>query len=157
MRRYWLPGFPESDLSREDRALAQEITLGVLRWQGLLDYFYRAVLRAPDCAFDSPVLIALRIGLYQLRHLTRVPQSAAVNESVNLVRRARVASAASWVNAVLRQAARRLDDIPAPETSTRWSAIRLSCPIRAGCSSVGNQPSESRKRGSLPLLITPRP
>jgi len=120
----------QSDLSREDRALAQEIILGVLRWQGLLDYLIERYSGRSIARLDSPVLIALRIGLYQLRHLTRVPQSAAVNESVNLVRRARVASAAPLVNAVLRQAARRLDDIPAPETTDplERDSIELSHP-----------------------------
>lgn len=100
----------ESDFSREDRALAQEIVLGVLRWQQSLDHFIERYSERSVASLDLPVLIALRVGLYQLRHLTRVPQSAAVNQSVNLVKRARVASAASMVNAVLRQAAKRLDE-----------------------------------------------
>jgi 16S rRNA (cytosine967-C5)-methyltransferase len=106
-----LAGLSESDVSREDRALAQEIVLGVLRWQGTLDYFIERYSERPVTRLDLPVLIALRIGLYQLRHLSRIPQSAAVNESVNLVKRARTASAGSLVNAVLRKAARHLDDI----------------------------------------------
>lgn len=100
----------ESDLSREDRALAQDIVLGVLRWQRSLDYFIGCYSERPIGRFDLSVLIALRIGLYQLRYLTRVPQSAAVNESVNLVKRARAASAGGLVNAVLRKAASSLAD-----------------------------------------------
>src|SRR2546428_1373999 len=70
----------ESEMSREDRALAQEIVLGVLRWQRALDYFIeRETGRAAE-RFDLPVLIALRIGLYQIRYLDRVPRRAAVNE-----------------------------------------------------------------------------
>jgi 16S rRNA (cytosine967-C5)-methyltransferase len=101
---------PESDLSREDRALAQEIVLGVLRWQRSLDYFVERYSARPSDRFDLPVLIALRIGIYQLRHLTRIPQSAAVNESVNMVKRARTASAGGLVNAVLRKAAAKLGE-----------------------------------------------
>lgn len=100
----------ESDLSREDRGLAQEIVLGVLRWQRSLDYFIELYSERPIARFDLSVLIALRIGLYQLRYLTRVPQSAAVNESVNLVKRARAASAGGLVNALLRKAAGNLAD-----------------------------------------------
>ncbi|HXG93861.1 MAG TPA: 16S rRNA (cytosine(967)-C(5))-methyltransferase RsmB [Blastocatellia bacterium] len=100
----------ESNLSREDRALAQEIALGVLRWQRALDYFIELYSNRSIERIDLSVLIALRMGLYQLRHLTRIPQSAAVNESVNLVKRVRVASAARMVNAVLRNAARNLSD-----------------------------------------------
>ncbi|MEK6325685.1 MAG: 16S rRNA (cytosine(967)-C(5))-methyltransferase RsmB [Acidobacteriota bacterium] len=98
----------EPNLSREDRALAQEIVLGVLRWQRSLDYFIERYSGRPINRFDLPVLIALRIGLYQLRFLDRIPQSAAVNESVNLVKRARAASAGGLVNAVLRKAASNL-------------------------------------------------
>ena len=103
-------GLSDSDLSREDRALAQEIVLGVLRWQRSLDYFIECYSERSIARLDLPVLIALRMGVYQLRYLSRIPQSAAVNESVNIVKRARTASAAPLVNAVLRQAARHLDE-----------------------------------------------
>jgi 16S rRNA (cytosine967-C5)-methyltransferase len=99
-----------TELSREDRALAQELTLGVLRWQSALDYFIERYAGRPVRKLDAAVLIALRLGLYQLRFLSRIPASAAVNESVNLVKRARAASAAPMVNAVLRRAAREASE-----------------------------------------------
>jgi 16S rRNA (cytosine967-C5)-methyltransferase len=88
----------------EDAALATELTLGVLRWQGLLDFLIGHQVKKPS-ALDPEVQIALRLGLYQLRYLTRVPARAAVNESVELVKRARKRSAAGLVNAVLRRLA----------------------------------------------------
>ncbi len=100
----------ESTLAREDRSLAQEITLGVLRLQKSLDYFIERYSRRKAESLDLPVLISLRIGLYQLRHLTRIPSSAAVNESVNLVKGSRARSAYGFVNAVLRNAARHMND-----------------------------------------------
>jgi 16S rRNA (cytosine967-C5)-methyltransferase len=100
-----IAALPETNLSREDRALIQEIVLGVLRWRASLDYFIELYSGRSVDQLDLPVAVALRIGLFQLRHLTRVPVSAAVNESVNLVKRARVSSAAGLVNAVLRKAA----------------------------------------------------
>lgn len=102
----------DSELSREDRALAQEIVLGVLRLRLSLDYFIQLYSERPLARLDTPVLIALRIGLYQLRNLTRIPKSAAVNESVKLVRRSGTASAAGLVNAVLRKAARHPSEKP---------------------------------------------
>lgn len=90
---------------REDAALATELTMGVLRWQRLLDFQLGQNLKKPAASLDLEVLIALRLGLYQLRFLERVPASAAVNESVELVKRARKRSAAPLVNAVLRRAA----------------------------------------------------
>jgi 16S rRNA (cytosine967-C5)-methyltransferase len=88
-----------------DAALATELTLGVLRWRRLLDLLLDQSLKKPIAKLDLPVAIALRMGLYQLRYLNRIPASAAVNESVELVKRARKASAATLVNAVLRRAA----------------------------------------------------
>lgn len=101
---------PQSDLSREDRALAHEIVLGVLRRQKTLDYFIERYSHRSVQRLDLTVVLALRMGLYQLRYLTRIPHSAAVNESVNLVKQGGVRSAAGFVNGVLRTAARHLAD-----------------------------------------------
>ena len=90
----------------EDAALATELTLGVLRWQRLLDFVIDRYLRKPANTADIEVRIALRLGVYQLLFLDRVPPRAAVNESVELVKRARKSSAATLVNAILRKAAR---------------------------------------------------
>lgn len=95
----------DSRVSRADAALATEITLGVLRWRGLLDSLLEHYTGKRVAKFDLPVLIALRMGLYQIRFLERVPPRAAVNESVELVKRARKSSAAPLVNAVLRRVA----------------------------------------------------
>ena len=92
-------------VSARDAALATEIVMGTLRWQRLLDFFIEHYTGKNPLALDVEVLIALRIGIYQLRHLARIPASAAVHESVELVKRARKQSAASLVNAVLRRAA----------------------------------------------------
>lgn len=94
-----------ADVSTADAALATELTLGVLRWRGLLDFLLQRHLKKPLDRLDLPVAISLRMGLYQLRFLQRVPARAAVNESVELVRHARKTSAAGLVNAVLRQCA----------------------------------------------------
>jgi 16S rRNA (cytosine967-C5)-methyltransferase len=89
----------------EDAALATEISLGVLRRRRLLDFLLEHQLKKPPAGLDLPVLLALRIGLYQLRFLGKIPAWAAVNESVEMVKRARKSSAAPLVNAILRRAA----------------------------------------------------
>jgi 16S rRNA (cytosine967-C5)-methyltransferase len=89
----------------EDAGLATELVMGVLRWRRLLDFLLERQLKKPVAKLDLPVALALRIGLYQLRFLERVPARAAVNESVELVKSARKTSAATLVNAVLRRAA----------------------------------------------------
>jgi 16S rRNA (cytosine967-C5)-methyltransferase len=89
----------------EDAGLATEIVMGALRWRRLLDFLLDRQLKKPVAKLDLPVALALRIGLYQLRFLQRIPARAAVNESVELVKSARKTSAATLVNAVLRRAA----------------------------------------------------
>ena len=94
-------------VKREDASLATELTLGVLRSQRLLDFLIQHQARRPVEDLDLEALLALRLGLYQMRYLTRVPASAAVNESVELVKQSRKRSAAGLVNAVLRGLLRR--------------------------------------------------
>ncbi len=94
-------------VKREDAALATELVLGVLRWQRLLDFLLQQHLEKPLARLDPEVLVALRLGLYQMRFLTRVPARAAVHEAVELVKRARKSSAARLVNLVLRKEALR--------------------------------------------------
>jgi len=92
-------------VEHKDAALATELTLGVLRWRRLLDFLLERHLAQPRGKLDLEVLLALRIGLYQLHYLSRIPARAAVNESVELVKAAKKSSAARLVNAVLRRAA----------------------------------------------------
>jgi 16S rRNA (cytosine967-C5)-methyltransferase len=92
-------------LESREVGLTEELVLGVLRRQGELDAAIATQTGRPPEKLDLEVRLALRLGLYQLRHLDRIPPRAAVSESVELVRRARKASAAALVNAVLRHAA----------------------------------------------------
>ena len=121
----------EPRLRAADKALCHELVLGVLRWQLRLDKILDHFSRRRIESLDPPVRIALRLGLYQLRHLTRIPPSAAVNESVNLVRAARLSSASALVNAVLRRSTREPDFDPAADVSDPLEriAIKTSHPV----------------------------
>ncbi len=90
-------------LSTPDHALATELVMGVLRWRLRLDDEISGASSQPLSKLDLEILIALRLALYQFRWLNRVPQRAALHESVELVKRARKRSAAPFVNAVLRK------------------------------------------------------
>jgi len=94
-------------LDTRDAGLASEIVLGPLRFQAQLDYLIELFSGRPAARLDTEVRIALRMGIYQTRYLERVPAHAAVDESVELVKRARKRSAAGFVNAVLRKVDRR--------------------------------------------------
>src|SRR5271167_436291 len=93
------------NLSTPDQALATELVMGVLRWRSRLDEVIAAASSRPLNKLDPEVLNALRLGAYQMRFLTRVPARAAINESVELVKRAQKRSAAPFANAVLRKIA----------------------------------------------------
>ena len=105
----------------EDAGLATELSLGVLRWQRLLDFVIDRYLKTSAGTADIEVRIALRLGVYQLLFLDRVPARAAVHESVELVKRARKRSAATLVNAILRKAAKET----LPGNSTADAVARL--------------------------------
>lgn len=93
----------EAALEPLDRGLCHELVLGVLRRQIWLDRVLE--LLAGGKKMDLAVRIALRLGLYQVRFLERIPAHAAVSDSVNLIQRAKKTSAKGFVNAILRRAA----------------------------------------------------
>lgn len=107
-------------LDPRDAGLATEIVFGVLRRRALLDWQIENL--AGRRKLDIEVRTALRMGLYQLRYLERVPAHAVVTESVELVKRAKKTSAAGFVNAVLRKAGKT----PSPAPPAR--EVALSCP-----------------------------
>ncbi len=94
-------------LDTRDAGLASEIVLGVLRYRAQLDYLIEHYSAKPAARLDDPVRQALRMAIYQLRYLERIPAHAAVSESVELIKRARKRSAAGFANAVLRKVDRR--------------------------------------------------
>ena len=104
-------------LSSADRGLTTEIVMGVLRWRSQLDSVLKEQSSRPLEKLDAQVLTALRIAAYQLLYLSRIPARAAINESVDLVKRARKASAAPFANAVLRKLTDRMSVDEELETS----------------------------------------
>jgi len=90
-------------LDQRDRALARQLAFGTVQRVRTLDHAIETLGRRPVVKLDPPVLAALRLGAYQLGFLGGVPRYAAVNESVELVRRARLERAVPFTNAVLRR------------------------------------------------------
>lgn len=86
-----------------DRSLATELVLGTLRRRAELDAWIERLSGKPLSYFDPEVRTILRLGVYQIRLLDRVPKPAAVNEAVEMTKAARKSSAAGLVNAVLRK------------------------------------------------------
>ncbi|MGD8369799.1 MAG: 16S rRNA (cytosine(967)-C(5))-methyltransferase RsmB, partial [Desulfobacterales bacterium] len=114
-----------------DRALFHQLVLGVLRWRGRLDWIIEQVSARPLTRIDPSVLNALRIGLFQVVFLDRIPVSAAVDTAVELVKADSSPRAAGFVNAVLRKAAGRWRQIPLPDaklSAARHLAVHESFP-----------------------------
>ncbi len=105
-----LQGERVDKLSAQDRNLCMTLTMGVLRWQLLLDKQIAEVL-THKTKLDEPVRIALRLGAFQLLFLDRIPAHAAISDSVELTKRAGHKFASGLVNAVLRKLAAKADAI----------------------------------------------
>lgn len=110
-----------------DRSLAMEIVTGTVRWQRTLDHLIEHFTARALARLDDEIITILRLSLYQLLHLTRVPAAAVVDDAVDLARLARKPSAAGFVNGVLRSVLRQRHRLPLParptETSGRADAI----------------------------------
>jgi 16S rRNA (cytosine967-C5)-methyltransferase len=97
-----------------DRALATEIVTGTLRWQRALDAAIAGAAARPTGELDAGILLILRLSLYQLLHLDRVPASAVVDDAVSLTRSAGQARATGFVNGVLRTLSRQRERLGLP-------------------------------------------
>ncbi len=91
-------------LKPEDEALLRELVYGCTRQKRLLDYHLNSLCQTPFEKLPVEVKISLRLGLYQLLFLDRVPAHAAVHESVNLAKKGGQEALSGFVNAVLRNA-----------------------------------------------------
>ncbi len=91
-----------ANLDARDTALTQNLTYGVLRWKGRLDWVLDQYVKGSLRSLPVPIRNALRLGLYQIDYLDRIPPRAAVNESVELAKQFGHKGTAGLVNAVLR-------------------------------------------------------
>ncbi|MBI5897338.1 MAG: 16S rRNA (cytosine(967)-C(5))-methyltransferase RsmB [Desulfobacterales bacterium] len=116
-------------LSRADRALVHALVYGTLRWQGRLDFIIDHLADKPG-KIDLRARIILRIALFQMHHMDRIPEAAAVHSAVELAKKNRLQWAAGFINGLLRRAARR-PLIPFPDFTKvpdQALAVTLSFP-----------------------------
>ena len=132
-----------ADLDRRDAALASTIFYGVLERKLTLDYCLKSCLKDPKKKLDKVARMALRCGAYQICYLDRIPDSAAVNETVNVVKARGKASLAGFVNGVLRNLIRNKENLQLPEgEDVRALSLRYSVPqelIQLWQRSYGNE------------------
>ncbi len=155
-----------SELKEADRRLATEIVMGVLRWRGELDFQIAKYSRRKVQGLDSEVRIILRMGMYQIRFLDRVPNRAVVDDAVDLTKAARKRSAAGLVNAVLRKCEPPGQRLPGRDfenlTAENLQSVRRAFPswiLRRWEANFGTA-TESGKTAAMRLanasLLTPR-
>lgn len=109
-------------LSRRDRALFNHLVFGVLRWRLRLDAVIDAHANRPLNRITPTILNIIRIGLYQIQFMDRIPASAAVNTAVGLAKNRQSARAAGFVNALLRNALRNPQRYRAPDAESSPAA-----------------------------------
>lgn len=113
----------KSDLSTADKNLTSALFYGVTERRLTLDYQINSLSSRPLKDIDTKALIAIRIGLYQLIYLTRIPHHAAINESVDLVPR----KSSGFVNALLRSFLRRGElALPEKENTVEYLSVKYS-------------------------------
>jgi 16S rRNA (cytosine967-C5)-methyltransferase len=116
-------------LDARERALATQLAFGTVQRAATLDHVIERLARRPVAKLDPPVLAALRLGVFQLAYLDRIPAHAAVTESVELAK-ADAPRGAGLVNAVLRRAAREARAMIAalPDSTPEQAALKHSHP-----------------------------
>ena len=102
-------------LSSRDRAFINHLVQGVLRWRLRLDWIIAQSADSPKKKITPPILNILRLALYQIFFLDRVPESAAVNEAVKQAKSGGTRHLASFVNGILRNICRQKDKITFPD------------------------------------------
>jgi 16S rRNA (cytosine967-C5)-methyltransferase len=105
----------DSTLPKRERALVNAVVYGVLRWRGKLDWIISKFSKLYIKKINPEILNILRIGLFQIIYLDRIPVSAAVNTSVEMAKRSSGERGAGYVNAVLRKASREIETLSFPD------------------------------------------
>lgn len=136
------PGFSERyldnafrkhrDLTERDRAFATHLVRGVIRWRLRLDWTIEQVLGFPFKKIDKTALAILRIALYQILFMDRVPDSAAVNEAVKQAKKLCRDHVTRSINGILREICRHKDRLSLPERQgdeVAYMSVYYSYPV----------------------------
>jgi len=104
-----------AEMNELDKSLLNEIVTGAIRWQMKLDWVLTGFFHGNFTKAETNIRNALRVALYQILFLDKVPHAAAVNESVEFIKRLRGQKVADLVNAILRNILRNLENIRYPD------------------------------------------
>lgn len=120
----------ENNLSKLDSAFCTALVYGVLERLITLDYMIRKLSSVPFRKIELSTLIILRMGIYQILFMDKVPDSAAVNESVNLAKKKKLFKSSGFINGLLRTFLRTENKLILPSQSdkVKYLSVKFSCP-----------------------------
>ena len=144
----------ENQLSPLDASFLSALVYGVLERKLTLEYIIRQYSSLRIKKIEKKTLIVLYLGVYQLIYMDKVPDSAAVNESVKLCKKLRLFKSAGFVNAVLRNLVRADKQYQMPDQADRvkYLSVRYSCPetlVSEWLSEYGDSNTETILSGFL--------
>ncbi|MBQ4120155.1 MAG: 16S rRNA (cytosine(967)-C(5))-methyltransferase RsmB [Clostridia bacterium] len=136
--------FKELDITAQDKAFVTTLVYGVIERKITLDYTLKKFIKTPLKKVQPFTLTNLRIALYQIMFLTKIPESAAVNEAVNIVKSSKESRNAGFVNGVLRSALRSDLYLPNGDDINSLS-VKYSCPTEVIDSFINDYGLENTK------------
>ena len=119
--------FKDMEISSQDKAFVTALVYGVLERKITLDYLLKRFIKTPLKKVQPFTLEVLRVTLYQIMFMDKIPDSAAVNEAVKLIKRSKESRNSGFVNAVLRNVLREENLMPQGDSVADLSVI-YSCP-----------------------------
>lgn len=147
----------ESDLTLQDKKFASSLFYGVIERLITLDYIISTYSSKQIDKLDTEILQILRMGIYQLLYMPSVPESAAVNESVLLVKQVKKNSVAGFVNAILRNFIRNNKAFKLPKEEIKSLSIEYSCPewlVKKWIKEYGEENITSLLENTIKMPIT---
>ena len=117
-----------AELTPQDKALATALIYGVLDRKITLDFILSKFLKTPVSKTEPFTLAVLRTALYQIKYMDKIPESAAVNEAVKIIKSSKFSRNSGFVNGVLRSVLRT--DVALPEGDNAEDlSVKYSCPL----------------------------
>ena len=121
----------KADLKEDDRALCTELLYGTLKYKGTIDYIIKHYVNRDIKKIDKSILNILRITIYQIKYLNKIPSYAAVNEAVNIAKKLSGKGAAGFVNGVIRNYLRNGDSfVEEINDSIEKLSVKYSFPVK---------------------------
>ncbi len=119
----------QSDLTSVQKALVTQLVNGTLRNMLHIDYIIGKFSKTPVKKMKPLILNSLRIGIYQIMYMDKIPVSAACNEAVKIVKKRGFKNLSGFVNGILRNVARNKDNIEYPDKNTiDYLSVKYSYP-----------------------------